>query len=89
MKTNSNNGSSWGNPSNEIDIKAIRKFNSFLRGFNSCLEMAHVILAASILLSLILIFINADFIDLITNDGTNSMCIINGKTGEINYVFQN
>lgn len=82
------NNSSWGVSNENTDIRALRKFNNFLKIFVSFFENTNNILAMCIFVSVLLLMLDTNFTDLIFDDGTSDYCILNGKTGEIYYVSQ-
>ncbi|QTP13323.1 hypothetical protein [Serratia symbiotica] len=81
-------GSSWGRDLTEPNIKALKKFNSILKTMNSFLERTDILIKLCVFLTIALLLFSTTFEDVILDDGTSNICVINGKTGEIEHVLQ-
>jgi hypothetical protein len=88
MNVHFNLNSDWGKPIPDYDPRALRKFNHILRRLNTTLEWISVILSIGIFISLLFLMFDTNFLDLIFDDGTSNLCVLEGKTGEISYVSQ-
>lgn len=88
MPINRSPKSSWGNPSNDVNVRTLYKYNKIL----SILELIGENLFYVLLIAFVFIFIwmysETNFENIIFDDGTSHLCILDGKTGVITNVIR-
>lgn len=75
--------SSWGRRDAEVDVRALRRYQAILSRIASVGEVLVFLLLVGILVGVIWLFTQTNFENVIFYDGTDMICVFNGKTGEI------
>ncbi|MCE4113280.1 MULTISPECIES: hypothetical protein [Yersinia pseudotuberculosis complex] len=88
MPLNRSPNSSWGNPTNEVNVRTLYKYKNIL----ALLEMIGENIFYALLIAFIFMFIwmytETNFENIIFDDGTSHLCILDGKTGVITNVIR-
>lgn len=77
---------SWGKQAKEVDVRALRRYQTILSRVGSIGEVLVFILLVAVAGSTIWLVTQTNFENVIFYDGTDAMCVFNGKTGEISNV---
>lgn len=77
---------SWGKQATEVDVRALRRYQTILSRFGSIGEVLVFILLVAVAGSTIWLVTQTNFENVIFYDGTDAICVFNGKTGEISNV---
>lgn len=75
--------SSWGKPDTDVDVRALRRYQSILSRIATVGEVLVIVLLMGILSGAIWLFTQTNFENVIFYDGTDMTCVYDGKTGEI------
>lgn len=73
---------SWGNQCTELDVRALRRYQRILSNIALAGEVIVFTLIFGLGLSLVWLF-QTNFENAIFWDGTETTCVLDGKTGEI------
>ncbi|MDB6013645.1 MAG: hypothetical protein JWL65_5895 [Gammaproteobacteria bacterium] len=76
----------WGKKPQFDDVRAFRRYNTFLRDFARAGEVLVCVLVVAVMGTFIGFLYGGNFENLIFWDGTDHACILDGGTGHINSV---
>lgn len=85
MDAHDSTTSSWGRSSQELDVRALRRYNRFLAALSSIAEWLVILLIPILLVAVIVLLTRTNFENAIFYDGTDMICVYDGATGEIRY----
>ena len=74
---------SWGKPTEHLDIRALRRYNAMLRTIAGIGEGAYFVMAAGAVCICFAFLFYGNFERGIFSDGTSLTCMIDGITGEV------
>lgn len=83
MDTSESSYSSWGKPSDHLDVRALRRYNSMLNSLARTGEVMVYVLAIAIVACFLWFLFYGNFENAIFTDGTSLSCIYDGENGEI------
>ena len=77
------NATSWGQPAEQNNVRALRRFNALLRGLASAGSWMLTLISAAAMVSFGVALFTINFENDIFSDGSTLTCILDGRTGEI------
>jgi len=76
-------GTSWGTPDIDVDVRALRRYHNLLEQTAAIGEVLFFALLAGIVGASFYLLNETNFENTIFYDGTDVVCIYDGRTGEI------
>lgn len=77
---------SWGKQDRDVDVRALRRYQTMLSRIALLGEIFVFVLLVGVASASIWLVTQTNFENVIFYDGTDSTCVLNGKTGEISNV---
>lgn len=78
--------STWGNTGERVDIRALRRYATWLAAVHSAGEWLAIVLVVAIALAMAGTLAYLNFENVIFTDGTSQACLLNGNSGVISNV---
>lgn len=83
MDTSESSYSSWGKPSERLDVRALRRYNVALNSLVRVGEFLVYALSFAVVAAFLWFMFYGNFENAIFTDGTSLTCIFDGTSGEI------
>jgi len=78
--------STWGNTGERVDIRALRRYSTWLALANNVGEWTAILLVVVLAIAMVATLVYLNFENVIFTDGTSQACVLDGNSGVISNV---